>query len=389
MTLKLGFLHLGPPEHGLHRYGRLLAAEAGRRSELDVGECHAELTGERQRDRDALAGAAADLGRSDVVHVQHNRDLWGSGSRQLENVRAFLDACAAPVVATCHDVYPRDPWAPWRSRRWRWRRVRRHFRQRVPTNRTLRLWLRRAAAVLVCSDEEAQRLARLTRRGATARVVDHFVEARGPLPDRDAARRALGLAEARVVTLLGFIHPSKGHDVLVEALRCLADDVHVVLAGRPSEGNEDYLGRLARRAERDGTADRLHVTGWLEDAAQQQVLAATDLAVTPFRFFSASGSLSTWISAAVPILCNDLPQLDRYDAIAPGAIRRFAPCEPEVLAEAVEDALADARTPDPGVARLRDELLMPRVFDRHLEVYRACAARRRGGSFVVGDRPIG
>jgi glycosyltransferase involved in cell wall biosynthesis len=386
--LRIGYLHLGEPHHGLHRYGSLLAAEAARRDDLDVVERSLVLSG-RDDDRALLARTAEDFADVDVVHVQHNRDVWGHGAAQGRAVRAFVEACPAPVVATCHDVYPSDPWAPWRKRRWRWRRVRRHWRERVPTNRTLRWLLDRCAAVLVCSDEEARRLAGLARRGCAARVIDHFVEDRGPLPDRDAARRALSLSEARVVTLLGYIHPSKGHDVLVDALARLPEDVHAVLAGRASPGNEGFARRLARRAERSGTSARLHLTGWLEEEAQQQVLAATDLAVAPFRFFSASGSLSTWISACVPVLCHDLPQLDRYDAISPGAIRRFAPCEGRALAAAIERTLEEARTPDPAVARLREALLMPRVFDRHLEVYRECSETSGGGRFVVGDGSIG
>ncbi len=393
--MRIGYLHLGEPGHGLHRYGSLLAAEARRRGSVEVVERSVAPCAEPRAFRDALDEARSKLARADVVHVQHNRTLWGVGLEQHRNVRRFLAESDAPVVVTCHDVYPRDPWAPWRKRRWRWRRVRRHWRERVPTNRTLRLWLRSAAAVIVCSDEEARRLAALVGSGAVdanARVIDHFVEERDPLPPRQAARDGLGLASSRVVTLLGYIHPSKGHDLLVDALPHLPDDVVVVLAGRPSPGNEDFLRRLERRAERRGVADRLRVTGWLEDAEQAAVLSATDLAVAPFRFLSASGSLSTWISAGAPILAHDLPQLDRYDVLSPGAIDRFAPYEARALAGAIVDGLERRTPPDPAVERLREDLLMPRIFDRHLALYRELVpsdGTRTEDGRVVRGRAIG
>ena len=105
------------------------------------------------------------------------------------------------------------------------------------------------------------------------------------------------------------------------------------------------------------------------------MLAATDVALCPFREMSASGALATWISAGRPIVASDLPAIRELDAMAPGAIRRFAPYEPAALREAIAAALDEATAePDPRVRRLAAELATPRIVARYAEVYRAAAA---------------
>lgn len=376
--MRLGFLHLGEPEHGVSRYGRILATEARTRPELEVTEAICSVSDD---DGSTLVAAAKALSSCDVVHVQHSPGVWGGGWRQVRHVRAFLRACRAPLVATLHDVYPGDTWKLWRSDRrspGRWLRgQRREFERGWPSRRAASQLVRQAETSLVCSDLEQERLsARSSGEGRIERI-DHFVEQRGSLPAREAARADFQLVDRRVVTLLGFIHPSKGHALLVRALRRLPDDVMVVFAGRPSPGNEAFLVSLQERAKRDGTSERLRVTGFLTEREQERWLVASDLAVAPFRYFSASGSLSTWISVAKPLLCTALAQIAEYDRIERGAIATFEPYRPKALALAIEQALARTTdAPDPGIARLRDELLVPKIFDRHLDVYQKAARVR-------------
>jgi glycosyltransferase involved in cell wall biosynthesis len=367
--VKLGFLHRGDANDGLRRYGRLLAGEARRRAGLQVVEAD---------EPDALAGAA-------VVHLQYNARVWGGGWRQLAALDRALDALArsgAAVVVTLHDVYPGgDPWAPFRKKRprlaQRMKRALATVTERVPGDRALARILRRAAVVLVCSRTERERLAGW-RDQDKVRVVRHFVEERGPLPPRVEAKRAIDLAGGRVLTLLGFVHPRKGYQLAVEALPLLPDDVTLVCAGAPSPGNEMFASDLARAG-----AGRCIVTGWLDAEEQELHLAATDLALCPFRFFSASGSLSTWISAHRPVLAHALPQIAEYRELEPDAFVTFEPYTAEALAAAANAALtapgaASARSEDdPGMARLHQRLALPRIFDEHLAVYRDAAGAAR------------
>jgi glycosyltransferase involved in cell wall biosynthesis len=375
--VKIGFLHLGEPEHGVSRYGRVLAAEARARTGLQVVEVQCSIA----RDGEAsLMAAARGLSNCDVVHIQHSPGVWGGGWTQVRNLRSFVRTCRAPLVATLHDVYPGDTWKLWRTDRRspaRWLKgQRREIERGWPSRLAAARLQHRAQTILVCSQLERERLLARSWRRPDIECIDHFVERRGVLPNRDAARRELGVSDYRVVTLLGFIHPSKGHSLLTRAIRRLPEDVMVVFAGRPSPGNDGFLASLRERAARDEVTDRLRITGFLPEQQQERWLVATDLAVAPFRYFSASGSLSTWISVAKPLLCTALPQIDEYDRIVKGAIATFTPYRPKPLAEAIEARLVGmAGESDPAVARLRDALLVPKIFDRHLEVYNRAAAR--------------
>lgn len=379
--LTVGYLHLGDDRHGVRRYGAMIAAEVARRPGVSVIEESLVLSGDRRRDRNALTRAAERLEAADVIHLQHNRAIWGDGSHQLAMIREFLDVAVPPVVASLHDVYVDDPWEGWRQTRKgrRFGRLLDAWRTRVPTRRTLRVLLRRCHLVIVCFECERERLASLRRAGDDVRVIGHFVEARGELPDRADARRSLGIGDQRVVTLLGFIHRRKGADLLVEAMRFLPDDVLVVLAGAPSPGNDRMVVRLQRRAAELGAADRLRVTGFVTPQVQDQWLSATDLAVCPFRFLSASGSIATWISAGRPLLAFSLPQIDEYLRAAPGSFTTFDSYDAESFAQAIVDGLArgaDATDGRAAVADLRDRFALSRMADQHLALYHEVAASR-------------
>jgi glycosyltransferase involved in cell wall biosynthesis len=204
-------------------------------------------------------------------------------------------------------------------------------------------------------------------------VVPHFVEERPPLPDGDTAKRELGLEGRGVVTLLGFITERKGHALLLEALAKLPADVSVVIAGSPIEGREHRQKELQVLAQTIGVSDRVLFTGYVGDAMLDRVLAATDVGACPFKDLSASGSLSTWISAGTRIVASDLPAIREYDAIVPGAIRRFTPRTADALATEIQRALAEVASGgriDPDVMSLSEALAVPRIVEQYGVVWR-------------------
>jgi glycosyltransferase involved in cell wall biosynthesis len=208
----------------------------------------------------------------------------------------------------------------------------------------------------------------------TITVIPHFVEPRGVLTDAAEAKRELGLEGRRVVTLLGFITERKGHRLLLEALPLLPPDVSVLIAGSPITGREHRRRELEELASAMAIEDRVIFTGYVGDGMLDRVLAATDVAACPFRDVSASGSMSTWISAGTRIAASDLPAIAEYDRIAPGAIRRFSPRTREALAAAIGAALDDAAAnpgPDPAVRRLAEQLALARMVERYADAWRS------------------
>lgn len=350
--MKVGFLHMGPAASGVRRYGCLLAAEL-RRQGVDVIEAEAASApttlgpGGVRYLTDRLADAH-------VVHMQHRPGAWGGGVAGLTRIAAFLRVLRRPIVVTIHDLYGPPGQA------------------RAMAKRELAMVVRGSAAVLVCSESERSRLAGLRTR-VLAQVIPHFVETRH-VADRRVARQRLGLEGARVLTVLGFIHPRKGHGLLLDALELLPPDHVAVFAGGPPARGDDYANHLMRLAQQRGLGDRVRLTGFLPEAELNDYLAATDLAICPFERVSASGSLSTWIGARRPILATDLPLLDEYRALEPTAIRTFAPRTPEALAVAVAGLALDAAPQHrQALDRLAQRLSLTRVARSHRAVYEAVA----------------
>lgn len=412
--MRLGYLHVGPPEHGVCRYGRLLAAQARQRSELTVLEAQVTLTTDRQRNRELLTAAAQQLATAEVIHLQYsgsnNKPLWGGGWEQLRHLRQFRRLCRCPLVVTLHDVYDLPP--SWKSvLKLVYRKLQPAAVTAAPQThqpqppsppesapvatssvtkavRLLRFmsnpdalalrWLwRQVKLILVCSAEEARRLSAFVDNSDKIGVVPHFVEQRSLSISSSAARAALQLnQQQKIVTLLGFIHHRKGHQLLVEAIPELPPDVLVVFAGGHSPGNAEFLQQLLAMAQQTGVGDRLRVTGYLSEAELEKYLVATDLAVCPFKSFSASGSLSTWISVARSILVSDLPQVEEYNHLEPAAIHTFVPYTPAALAAAIRQLLPSCQHQNPAVARLCQLLSLPVILDTHLNYYRSVALPR-------------
>jgi glycosyltransferase involved in cell wall biosynthesis len=353
--MKVGYLHIGREGGGVRRYGSIIGAGAGERSDVVVIEADA---GERDTSSARLREAARSFAGADVVHMQWKPNDWGGGLRAVRRLRAFLASCPAPLVVTLHDVWER------RGLRERW----------LDADAVALRWLgRRAARLVVHAEEERRRLSGLVPARRIA-IVPHFVEQR-VVADRESSRATLGLSGKRVITLLGFMVRRKGYRLTVDALPLLPDDVVALFAGGPMPGREARADELRARARELGVEDRMHITGYVSDDLLDAALAATDVAICPFSDLSASGSLSTWISTGRPIVVSDLPQFREYDAMVPGALRIFRPLTPEAFAHTVAATLAEGPPEqDRPVVSLRDLLLTPRTVERYLAVYRAAVA---------------
>ncbi|MBD1845990.1 glycosyltransferase [Cyanobacteria bacterium FACHB-63] len=378
--MKIGYLHIGSPQHGIVRYGRLLAAEAIQSTE--VIEATVELTGVWKLDRVQLLSAAQTLNQADVVHFQYNALIWGKGRKQIAHLETFFAHCSRPLVVTLHDIfYP--PSSATLAQRYRSKPQSVHlpeFAKAVLRDRfsskvlALQKVIERSHVVFVCTQEEARRLGERIKT-PKVNVIPHFVESRKIEISRSQARKILDLEAFTVITLLGFIYSGKGHQLLIEALPYLPETVKVVFAGGVSEGHEAYFQDLMALAEKEGVSDRVRVTGYLSEAELEQYLMATDLAVCPFRRTSASGSLSTWISVARLILSSNIPQAKEYNQLEPGAIHTFDSYSVEALTIALQTLLPQCHAfENSKVASLRQHLSIASVVEQHLHHYRSVIA---------------
>ena len=234
--MKLGYLHIGPPQHSVRRYGQLIASEARRRG-LTIIEANVTLTEDRKRNREMLAKAAQQLRSAEVINFQHNKSLWGGKGRlQLYYLWVFMRSCSCPLVVTLHDVFLQHQHFTWRG-------IVNYAQSMYGSSAlALRWMLSQVEQTLVCTEEEARRLdqfvgsRKIADRGKI-RVVPHFVKERTVTVSLASARKALGLEGVRTVTLLGWSFPRKGHQLVVEAISELPLDVKVIFAGRAGDNS--------------------------------------------------------------------------------------------------------------------------------------------------------
>jgi glycosyltransferase involved in cell wall biosynthesis len=143
----------------------------------------------------------------------------------------------------------------------------------------------------------------------------------------------------------------------------------MVYAGGPVAGRSYVYDLAIQKAAQLELGDRFRITGYLTEEQLETWIAATHLAILPFTDLSASGSLSSWISAGKPMLASDLPGFREYVRRVPGSLALFGPPEPVPLATAINELMA-APMPerDERVVELGRELSMERTVERYLDI---------------------
>lgn len=125
--------------------------------------------------------------------------------------------------------------------------------------------------------------------------------------DQEMTKDQLGLAGKRVLTIFGFVHKNKGHDLVLEVLPHLDQDVVLLVAGGPQvKQHKTYYRDLQKKAQELGIEDRVRFCGFVEDKNLPLVFNATDLAIFPYRWIITSGSFHQALSYQIPTLTSDL-----------------------------------------------------------------------------------
>ena len=197
---------------------------------------------------------------------------------------------------------------------------------------------------VVQSEPERQRLRRYVRDGRGIRVAAH------PPYDQFAAQGAtardwrdrLGLRRQRVLLFFGLVRHYKGVDILLEAVSRLPAelDVALVVAGEHYEDAARYTELIDRLALGDKV--RLY-DEYVPNEDVAGLFELADACVLPYRHATGSGVANIALSAGLPLLMSDLPDL--RDAFGEG-VWWFESESPRDLARRIEQLLAsDAATP--------------------------------------------
>ena len=303
MSAPFTALVVGPAEHGV-------TATALAQWELLRTDPGATLV--RRGTRPAAAGVLAELAALPpgplLVHVTDR--LFGADADEAADVVVALAGGAGParpLVVVLHDL-PQPSDGPVN-----------HPRRAAAYARVAR-----AAARVVVASQHEERLLAACGVDVRCDVVPLPVPAFPPTGPADPA------AALREVAVLGFLYPGKGHEQVLDALDVLPAPVGVTALGRPSDGHEDLVDDLVRRARERGREFR--VTGWVPDADLPGLLRSPLLPVAPHAHLSASGSINAWIGA------GRRPLVPRSDYVAelleraPGCVEVYDELAPALRA---------------------------------------------------------
>jgi glycosyltransferase involved in cell wall biosynthesis len=167
-----------------------------------------------------------------------------------------------------------------------------------------------------------------------------------PPAPAEALRERFALDGRRIVLAVGAIRPHKNQRVLVEALPQLPQDVALVLAGRPEHGSD----ALQERAAELGVADRLQITGYLDDADLEGLWREAACFAFPTRGEGFGLPLVEAMQRGLPVACSDIPVLRE---VSGGLAHHFDPDDPSAAARAVRAALDDRAAASRGPEHAR------------------------------------
>ena len=298
-------LVIGPPEHGVVRFG------------LRLGELMGEATVHLEHLAHTTAGCLRSLAASASVHLQYTDALYAGHTTTAAS--AFLELrhrIQAPVSVTLHDLPdPSDEPGRYQRRAESYRRV-----------------VAAADAVAVSSRHELDLLAVLLGPSDHPRpraVIPLPVE---PPSIIAAAQRPRPVPE---VAVFGFVHPGKGHGDAIAAMEHLPAGIRFTALGRTADGHEELAAQLQAQAAASGRA--MALSGFVPDTDVLTRLRQVAVPLVPARAISASGSINTWISAGRRPLVAEGPYTREFAAHYPGAIHLYRPGH---LAQQLARALA-------------------------------------------------
>ena len=266
----------------------------------------------------AVASFARRL-RPDVVHLHCTNPI------ALAHV-ALLRRLRAPLVTTAHVVTPHE---------------------RIPLQEGIYRGIHRGSDLVVTHSEfdRGRLLGEFAVDPGRVVVIPHgeygFFDSGVDLPERDEARRGLGLeAGDEVALFFGYIREYKGLDVLLEAWPGVVKarpGARLLLAGDPVRLDPSRREQLQAWATRLGAVHRF---GYVPFSEVGRYFRAADVLVMPYRHISQSGVLYLALSLGVPVVASRVGGL--AEVLKDGESGLLVPPEsPAELAEALRRVLGD------------------------------------------------
>jgi glycosyltransferase involved in cell wall biosynthesis len=287
---------------------------------------------------------------SQVVHIH---GLWQE--IQHRAARSAMDAGVPYVVKTCGML---SPWSLSQSR----------LKKQIYLHLRLKRTLRGAAALHFTAEgerEEAGELATLAPAILEPNGVD-LAQYRRRVPGEPFRQERRIAPNQPLVLFLGRLHPKKGIDLLIGALKRVAEvipDVTLVIAGPDENGYRAVLERQIRSA---GLLNQVMFTGRLDRAGVLAALSAADLFVLPSRSENFAVAVVESLAAGTPVIVSD--RVGVHEDVQRGKVGAVVPLDLDALARELTRWLSDSELRAGAAARA------PRFAQEHFDA-NAVAAR--------------
>lgn len=130
---------------------------------------------------------------------------------------------------------------------------------------------------------------------------------KGKILDKKDSKKILNINNSTVLTIFGFVHKNKGHDLIVDILPRFNEDIVLLVAGEPrTKEHEKYYGSLKEKVNSLGLNNRIKFLNFVKNEDLPLIFGATDLIIFPYRTVITSAALPFALSHKIPALTSDL-----------------------------------------------------------------------------------
>ncbi|MCD4812896.1 glycosyltransferase [bacterium] len=296
--MKIAMLTTWSEPCGIADYAKGLVAALKPQAAVDVIEIK---HGRHKRDYFRKLGQAC-VGY-DLVHIQHEYVFFGGRDPWNADWKELIRHIKVPYIVTVHT------WLrPFSGGGW----IKRSVRALRLGVYTLIGWQRYleagqfkgAVKVIVHTQAFAQALMKKGIAREKVQVMDQGIPGAPQFASGLRAKARWGLA-GQVVTLFGFLIPSKGHLLALEAWQQAPENTTLMIVGKPfSKVDTLYAEKVKTQANTfPGT---VKMTGYLEPDDLADLLLASDLVILPYTAGTASYSLSVVLAHGCVALTSDI-----------------------------------------------------------------------------------
>lgn len=131
--------------------------------------------------------------------------------------------------------------------------------------------------------------------------------------DKNESKQKLGVSQKKVITIFGFLHKNKGHDLVIDVFPKLDNNTILLIAGgiRLKE-HEEYYQSLKDKVNKLGLEDKVIFLNFVEDSELPVVFSATDMFIFPYRFIQVSGALALVLNYNNPIITSNIDYFKEF-----------------------------------------------------------------------------